>query len=722
MNSIPTTLNQIFGQKLVDGSIIDGIEIPIIQRDYAQGRETNEVSRIRKQFISVLHKALIGDKEAAVKLDFIYGNVENGKLVPLDGQQRLTTLFLLHWYIAKHESITEEEQAFLGMFTYKTRFSSQHFCNQLVKCNPDFSSDKISEWIKDQNWFMYSWEKDPTIKAMLVMIDKIHDTFQDETDLWNKLTQSENPPISFYFLALDEMGVTDSLYIKMNSRGKPLTPFEHFKADFEKTIFEVSPELYTEFIKKVDVDWVDMLWKYRGDEDVIDDEFMKYYRFVTEMICYQQEIEILENEFELSNLVYSKDNENAKENLKVLFRSFDNWKNLGDITIFFNSLFTQNSYKKDKVLLFSEEINLFSLCCHNYGVTTGKRRNFSLINTLLLFAVQQYLLNKKSVTEEELRERIRIIRNLVFNSPDEIRETRLRALLSDTHDVIVKGEINSKKLGYSVIQKKQELEKMAWRSKNQNLIEKLNELEDHSLLQGNIAIVGLENAHNFRLLANNFINLFDGTISYLEISRAMLTINDYSQLGSWRFILGNALDTGWREIFTISSKRKHFENTKEVLLCLLQKEEDMAELISSLISNYLKSEVRSKDWKYYLIKYPQMREGKSGIYCWYNDPEKNKENQYQVYMMNTAQTLSGRHWNPFLYVLSKSEKLTGKVSLEEYGARLSIIKPNQKVECKNDHWAIYNDASDLVHTLPIKQENNTDTEDRLELISRYLTA
>ena len=117
-----------------------------------------------------------------------------------------------------------------------------------------------------------------------------------------------------------------------------------------------------------------------------------------------------------------------------------------------------------------------------------------------------------------------------------------------------------------------------------------------------------------------------------------------------------------------------------------------------------------------------MREGKSGIYCWYNDPEKNKENQYQVYMMNTAQTLSGRHWNPFLYVLSKSEKLTGKVSLEEYGARLSIIKPNQKVECKNDHWAIYNDASDLVHTLPIKQENNTDTEDRLELISRYLTA
>lgn len=32
------------------------------------------------------------------------------------------------------------------------------------------------------------------------------------------------------------MGLTDELYIKMNSRGKPLTVFEHFKAELEREI------------------------------------------------------------------------------------------------------------------------------------------------------------------------------------------------------------------------------------------------------------------------------------------------------------------------------------------------------------------------------------------------------------------------------------------------------------------------------------------------------
>lgn len=76
------------------------IEIPIIQRDYAQGRQTDDVNRIRERFLTSLYDALTLDKQ--IKLDFVYGDInENGVLIPLDGQQRLTTLFLLHWYIAR---------------------------------------------------------------------------------------------------------------------------------------------------------------------------------------------------------------------------------------------------------------------------------------------------------------------------------------------------------------------------------------------------------------------------------------------------------------------------------------------------------------------------------------------------------------------------------------------------------------------------------------------
>jgi hypothetical protein len=266
MNTKPKTFSGIFLEPKDNCNVsIKSIEIPIIQRDYAQGRESKEVSRIRKQFINNLYNALTG-KSGPIKLDFVYGNVTNTKLIPLDGQQRLTTLFLLHWYIAKNELIDDSEFSFLKNFTYKTRFSSQHFCESLVDCQPDFNSEKLSSWITNQNWFMYSWEKDPTINSMLVMLDEIHSCFKFETGLWQKLVDENTAPISFYFLALEEMGLTDSLYIKMNSRGKPLTDFEHFKADFEKIIKSISIEMYNEFIQKVDKDSEKLMTNAQGQK------------------------------------------------------------------------------------------------------------------------------------------------------------------------------------------------------------------------------------------------------------------------------------------------------------------------------------------------------------------------------------------------------------------------------------------------------------------------
>ena len=70
----------------------------MIQRDYAQGRK-NEV-KVREGFVSSL-AAIINGKGGT--LDFIYGALEGQDFVPLDGQQRLTTLYLLHWLSAKRE-------------------------------------------------------------------------------------------------------------------------------------------------------------------------------------------------------------------------------------------------------------------------------------------------------------------------------------------------------------------------------------------------------------------------------------------------------------------------------------------------------------------------------------------------------------------------------------------------------------------------------------------
>ena len=73
-----------------------------------------------------------------INLDFIYGNItgsqEDKIFQPLDGQQRLTTLFLIHWYAyAKEKSADETIRETLKKFSYETRLSSRRFCKALEK-------------------------------------------------------------------------------------------------------------------------------------------------------------------------------------------------------------------------------------------------------------------------------------------------------------------------------------------------------------------------------------------------------------------------------------------------------------------------------------------------------------------------------------------------------------------------------------------------------------
>ena len=75
-----------------------GIFIPKIQRDYVQGRATAQVQKNRKSLLYKLVGVLKGEIND-IMLNFVYGYQENGYFVPIDGQQRLTTLFLLHIYL-----------------------------------------------------------------------------------------------------------------------------------------------------------------------------------------------------------------------------------------------------------------------------------------------------------------------------------------------------------------------------------------------------------------------------------------------------------------------------------------------------------------------------------------------------------------------------------------------------------------------------------------------
>lgn len=248
------------------------IEIPIIQRDYAQGRK--EETEIRENFLNSLFKAI--SENQALNLDFIYGSFVNNCFQPIDGQQRLTTLFLLHWYAAKKDDcLNEDIKNILSKFSYVTRISTRDFCNYLVnkQTEYDFSyyEGNIIKSIKDSFWYFLSWDNDPSISAMLKTINDIHIKFCNIDNLFEKL-KSVDCPITYYCIELKDFGLTDDLYIKMNARGKLLTSYENFKASFQKYIndnkWETCKLITDSFSFKCDTKWTDFFWKFRTHNSI----------------------------------------------------------------------------------------------------------------------------------------------------------------------------------------------------------------------------------------------------------------------------------------------------------------------------------------------------------------------------------------------------------------------------------------------------------------------
>lgn len=211
----------------------DKILIPMIQRDYAQGRTDKKATDVRNNLLN----DIFSDND--VHFDLVFGSKEkriiDGKekncFIPVDGQQRLTTLFLLFLYGLKAGKTNIELD--LSKFSYDTRRAASDFCKSITSEEWAVSNDKkVSDVIKDSSWFMNYWEKDPTVEGMLNMLDAIQNKYK-EKKIYPDLSK-----VKFFFFDLESNGLNENLYLKMNSRGKPLTAFENLKAKMEKVLPE----------------------------------------------------------------------------------------------------------------------------------------------------------------------------------------------------------------------------------------------------------------------------------------------------------------------------------------------------------------------------------------------------------------------------------------------------------------------------------------------------
>jgi hypothetical protein len=315
------------------------VRIPQLQRDYVQG--SDKAKEIRDLFICDLVETLSADtpeaKQKTLHLDFIYGSTyeeapasglhphwKEGELhfdipnsdvneptkvfLPLDGQQRLTSLWLLHWMLCP-ETEADAVKKLLSHFSYATRSSSRRFCAALVahigdgELKQQLKNNKAKSALMEAPWFLPAWQKDPTVNSMIEMLVAIGTRLGevDTAPLWKRLQEGA---ITFTVIEIqsNEFRLTDELYIKMNNRGRLLTDWECDKAKAIECLGEVvfteenaglweslqaneqekTPADYFSF--RIDGRWQDFFWHLsRGGESPLEDhvqrsdEMMRYF-------------------------------------------------------------------------------------------------------------------------------------------------------------------------------------------------------------------------------------------------------------------------------------------------------------------------------------------------------------------------------------------------------------------------------------------------------------
>ena len=314
-------INFITGETYTLAELFSGdrrIIIPDLQRDYCWGNEDNKkstgengelvsdfVNNLLTQFEEYQKK---NDKDF-LNLGLFYGyEVPANHIQLCDGQQRLTTLYLLLGMINK-KTIEQKEDSqltegklrchLISDFEYKhddkepylnyaIRETSLYFLSDLVCKFFIGNTDKV-ENIKSADWYFDYYNLDPSIQSMLKALAKIEKIFGEDSNssldflefgdwLINKVT--------FLYFDMENRKNGEETFVVINTTGESLSSTQNLKplvlqeknADFDNTCFK-------EEGKGIDKCWEEIetwFWRQRkGGNDTADAGFAEFLRWIS---------------------------------------------------------------------------------------------------------------------------------------------------------------------------------------------------------------------------------------------------------------------------------------------------------------------------------------------------------------------------------------------------------------------------------------------------------
>jgi hypothetical protein len=672
------------------------IEIPIIQREYAQGRQIQKILDIRQDFVEDLILHIKENKK--LHLGFVYGRTDGDnkkliqknkevienilgsvksyanqfhfdlktslknpegfensetKFIPLDGQQRLTTLYLLFWLIyLKNDS--EENADWLNNFFYLNRKSAKDFIEAISKVenikeirkNLNSKKDlKLSDVIENMKFFLIKWKNNSTVRGMLVMLDDLYANIL-ELDVDCKNLDLKDLPIFFDYLDLNELDQSDELYVKMNARGKQLTDFEHFKAwlqeqlknsnDKEQDVDKkANDKIWLEkFWIKIDTDWLNYFWR------EFDDDFSKlddyYYNFIKHLGLI----------FNLENTsLYSKIRNTNLE--KIEYISLKNYL-LPNEQLFFNIDCLRFVEKVFTFLLDDEKKKLCnSLLSEIYCAPFTNKGNAitdkflkkeesipSLWDVIYYKSFLQFVTEEEVFDEIEFKNWMRLTRNLIYNTQiqtpgnfydalNQLNYLKIQSKNNVYHSIFEpnfvlkfwdKNQFDEEKIKIPLLEKK-------------GFSEILLLLENHEYFYGQINFLlefsknsnGEFDSDKFKFYADrasiiysDSIRNFSERIPQFLIQRALLTYGDYflkkDNESNFKFCLNisgtlRTKNENWRLLFDNATKRNYLKQLLDEIINIST--EEIRVFLKHRISDFLIKE-SSKDWKFFFVKYPEV--------------------------------------------------------------------------------------------------------------------
>lgn len=217
--------------------INDKVVIPDLQRDYCWGNPD-------KNLVSKFLDTIFGlDKKQKWPMGLIYGYTDS--LSPehiqlCDGQQRLTTLFLIVGIINRLLPGNEYKKLLISDFEYEQddqepylqyaiRESSLYFLSDLT-CHYFLDAGEIEsvDKIPKQPWYLGIYRKDPTVKSILNAVKLIEERLSDRNDL-EELGRFVTNNMEFMFYDMENRANGEETFVVINTSGEPLTANQNLK-------------------------------------------------------------------------------------------------------------------------------------------------------------------------------------------------------------------------------------------------------------------------------------------------------------------------------------------------------------------------------------------------------------------------------------------------------------------------------------------------------------